>query len=224
MAESLPDRLPILKNATQKEIEEFERYAILKKFKAGEMLSYEGDSCSYFVIVLSGNIRVYKAGISEREITLYRVNPHESCILTAFCILSQTEFPAFAVAETDMEMILIPSPVFREWINRFDIWRNFTFTNLSIRLNEILQTIDKMAFQRVDARVANFLLHSARKGKKDINITHQQLAKEVGSSRVVISRTLETLAQHGLVELGRGVIHIMDEKRLLKLTKNLNIL
>ncbi len=224
MAESLIERLPFLKNATQKEIEEFERYAILKKFKAGEMLSYEGDSCSYFIIVLSGNIRVYKAGISEREITLYRVNPYESCILTAFCILSQTEFPAYAVAETDMEMILIPSPVFREWINRFDVWREFTFINLSIRLNEILQTIDKMAFQRVDARVANFLLRAAQQGKKQIHITHQELAKEVGSSRVVISRTLETLAQHGVVELGRGVIRIKDKKRLVQVTKKFNIL
>ena len=208
------ERLPFLKDASQKEIDAFEKYAIFKQIKAGEMLSYEGDACSYFLIVLSGNIRVYKAGLNEREITLYRVNPYESCILTAFCILSQTSFPAFAEAETDSEVILIASPIFREWIDRFDIWRKFTFINLSIRLNEILQTIDKMAFQRIDARVADFLLRSMQRGDNKIKITHQQLAREVGSSRVVISRTLETFAQHKIVELGRGVIYIKNEKRL----------
>ncbi|RMF55951.1 MAG: Crp/Fnr family transcriptional regulator [Calditrichaeota bacterium] len=219
MNQNVIEKFPFLQNATQKALDEFREYALLKTFQAGEMLSYEGDSCAYFLIVISGKIRVYKAGITEREITLYRVNAYESCILTAFCILTQTAFPAFAVAETDVEVVLIPSPVFRDWVNRYEVWRKFMFNNLSIRLNEILHTIDKMAFQRLDARVASYLLQTANSSQQ-IKITHQQLAKEVGSSRVVVSRILESMAEEGLIALGRGIITIRNRQGLARLSEN----
>ena len=158
-------------------------------------------------------VRVYKIGENGREITLYRFGNGESCILTANVILSRQTFPAIATVEQDAEAVMIPAGAFRTWIGRHDLWRNFIFGLLSQRLASVIATIDEVAFRRMDVRVAAFLLERSQ-GQGQVHITHQQIAAELGSSREVISRLLETLEDGGLIRRSRGVIEVLDAKRL----------
>lgn len=213
-------RIPMLAQASERELEAFEQFAVLKTFTAGEQLAFEGDNCPYFFVVLKGRLRVYKIGESGREITLYYVDPFESCVLTAFCIMSQTPLPAHAVAEEALEMVVVPSGEFRKWIDRFPVWRDHTFNILSRRLGEIMSTIEKVAFQRVDERVAAFLVRSRPSSREVLAITHEKLARELGTTRVGVSRVLEEFEKAGWVSLSRGKIQIRDRRALQQKAKN----
>ncbi|RMH85657.1 MAG: Crp/Fnr family transcriptional regulator [Calditrichaeota bacterium] len=223
MAAEIARRIPLLRAAPEKAVEEFDQYAVIQRIPAGQMVALEGDACQNFFTVLRGDLRVYKIGENGREVTLYHVREHESCILTIFCILSHNQFPAFAVAETDLEIALIQAPIFRSWVERFDVWRNHTFETLSQRLSDILRMLDQIAFQRVDVRVANYLLGAVGEHSSRIRITHEHLASELGTSRVVVSRILKDFEREGLVELRRGTILIKDREGLLKKVNRISV-
>ena len=206
--------LPILENANPRVKAIFESTAIHKQFSAGTQLAMEGAVCHYFFVVISGIIRVFKLGDTGREITLYRVNPNQSCILTSFGVLSQTPFPAFAIAETDVELLMVTAADIRDWVDRYDVWRKHLFENMTIRLNEILNTIEKVAFQRLDVRLAEYLLSHFPADMRILKITHEQLGRELGSSRVPVSRILEEWENDGAIELARGKIIILNREQL----------
>jgi CRP/FNR family transcriptional regulator len=173
----------------------------------------EGDRTDSIAFLLSGVVRVYKIGKTGREITLYRFGLGESCILTANAILSKQTFPAIATVEEEAEAVLVPADIFRDWVRRYDLWREFVFDLFSQRLMRVMMIVDEVAFQRMDRRVAAFLLERAR-GQNPIEITHQQIAAEVGSSREVISRLLEDFSAESILITSRGSIEILDFKEL----------
>ncbi|MGH1366284.1 MAG: Crp/Fnr family transcriptional regulator [Calditrichia bacterium] len=209
-----------LQNAPDNIVELFEKNSISMSWKAGEILAYEGGSCTHFFIVISGNIRVYKPGDTEREITLYHVTRQQSCILTGFCLLSHNMFPAFATAESDVQAVLIPADLLRDWVARYDVWREFLFASMSVRLTEILTTLEKIAFQRLDSRIAHYLLSLMQPTNMVVEVTHAELARELGSSRVAISRVLEQFSKAGIVRQQRGKITIVDRAVLKNLCKS----
>lgn len=189
----------------------FESGIITKSFPSGSFLAFEEDACSYLPLVVSGMIRVYKTAESGKEITLYRIAPAEGCVLTASCILSDKSFPAFAVVETDSEIILVPAALFRKWMNEYQFFRDFVFSIFSTRLAAVIMTISGVAFDRVDARIADQLLRLQKQnGNDELHLTHQQLAGDVASSREVVSRALKALAKKGLIQPGRSSIRILD--------------
>ena len=149
---------------------------------------------------------------TDREITLYRFGYGESCILTANAILSSKSFPAIATVEADAEAVMIPADVFRDWVGRYDLWRDFVFNLLSDRLATVLAVVDEVVFKRMDRRVAALLLRKSQE-EPILRITHQEIAVELGSSREVISRILEDLARQGLVKPGRGTLEVLGFRR-----------
>ena len=205
--------LPVLNHATSELVQEFQQVAFLAKIPAGHDVFLEGDNVDAIALLISGVVRVYKIGETGREITLYRFGHGESCILTANAILSQKSFPAIATVETDAEAVMIPADKFREWVKRYDSWREFVFELLSNRLSTVMAIVDQVVFQRMDRRVASLLLNRS-KAVNPVSITHQEIAAELGSSREVISRILEDLSQKGVLEVGRGTIEILDLEEL----------
>jgi CRP/FNR family transcriptional regulator len=201
--------LPILARADSQLAHEFQQAASLAHIPAGRDIFVEGDRVDAIALMLSGVVRVYKIGETGREITLYRFGLGESCILTANAILSDKSFPAIASVEQDAEAVMIPTETFRAWVRRYDIWREFVFDLLSQRLSSMMEIVDEVAFQRMDVRVAVWLLNQA-KVQNPMRITHQQIAAELGSSREVISRLLEDFASTGLIHAGRGTVEILD--------------
>lgn len=211
--ERIAQTLPFLRRAEPQARRDFLDNAYLARIPAGHDVFVEGDQAEAIALLLSGVVRVYKIGENGREITLYRFGNGESCILTANVILSRQTFPAIATVERDAEAVMIPAGAFRQWIGRYDLWRDFIFGLLSQRLASVIATIDEVAFRRMDVRVAAFLLARSQDGGQ-VHITHQQIAAELGSSREVISRLLESLEEGGLIRRSRGVIEVLDVKGL----------
>jgi CRP/FNR family transcriptional regulator, anaerobic regulatory protein len=201
--------LPLLQKAEAGLIREFQQAAFFAKIPTGRDVFLEGDRVDAIALLISGVVRVYKIGETGREITLYRFGNGESCILTANAILSQKTFPAIATVEKDAEAVMIPADSFRDWTRRYDLWREFVFDLLSQRLASVMEIVEEVAFRRMDARVASFLL-TYSKLANPMRITHQEIAAELGSSREVISRLLEDLAQKGFVRASRGEIEVLD--------------
>ena len=205
--------LPVLQDADAQLVREFQQVAFLARIPAGQDVFLEGDRIDAIALLISGMVRVYKIGETGREITLYRFGNGESCILTANAILSQKTFPAIATVEKEAEAVMIPADRFREWVKRYDPWREFVFDLLSERLSTVMAVVEEVVFQRMDRRVASWLLNRS-KSLNPIRTTHQEVAAELGSSREVISRILEDFSQKGWLEVGRGTVEILDMEGL----------
>ncbi len=207
--------LPFFKNASVKIQQEFEKYTCPKNYNKHQHVALEGDDCHYFYIVLSGEVRVYKGSECGREVTLYKVKTGESCILSAFCILNKQRFPANAVVDKNARVLEIPAPILRDWINRYDFWRKYIFNLLTTHLTQIISKVESLVFQRVDERIANFLVNSTSHNQKRLKMTHSDIARELGTAREVVSRILKNFEKASLVSLSRGSITILDQQALL---------
>jgi CRP/FNR family transcriptional regulator len=205
--------LPILRQADPQMVREFQQATYYARIPTGKDVFAQGDRVDAIALLFSGVVRVYKIGETGREITLYRFGTGESCILTANAILSSQSFSAIATVEQDAEAIMIPADTFRDWVRRYDLWRDFVFNLLSQRLTSVMEIVDEVAFRRMDIRVAILLLERSRT-QNPLNMTHQRIAAELGSSREVISRILENLADQGLIQMGRSTIEVLDSQSL----------
>ncbi|MBI5942935.1 MAG: Crp/Fnr family transcriptional regulator [Chloroflexi bacterium] len=201
--------IPILQQADSAFVREFKQAAFFARIPSGHDVFLEGDRVEAIALIISGVVRVYKVGETGREITLYRFGNGSSCILSANAILSQKTFPAIATVEQDAEAVMIPAVTFRDWVRRYDLWREFVFDLLSQRLSTVMEVIDEVAFHRMDRRVASLILKQANV-QNPLKITHQEIAAELGSSREVISRLLEDFVSDGSIRSGRGLIEVLD--------------
>jgi CRP/FNR family transcriptional regulator, anaerobic regulatory protein len=211
--ERIAQALPIFEHADPGLLHEFQQTASFARIPEGRDVFIEGDHVDAIALLISGIVRVYKIGETGREITLYRFGNGESCILTANAILSQKNFPAVATVEKEAEAVMIPADTFRDWVRRYDLWREFVFELLSQRLSSVMEIVEEVAFRRMDARLASLLTERSRKSDP-IRITHQEIAAELGSSREVISRLLEDFSAQGMLEVSRGMIKILDADSL----------
>lgn len=189
---------------------------------AGTHVMFEGNRCVSLPLLLTGLVRVYKLDESGREITLYRIEPGESCVLTAACILGDIGFPANAMVERDAEVFVLPSAAFREMMAADGRMQQFIFELIGRRLAAVIEVVEEVAFRRVDERLVQRLLHGTAREREEssIELTHAALARELATSREVVSRLLKDLEVRGLVELGRGVVRILDRKGLKEILKS----
>lgn len=192
---------------------EFRQASYYARIPEGRDVFIEGDQVDSIALLISGVVRVYKIGEMGRAITLYRFGNGESCILTANAILNQKTFPAVAVVESEAEAVMVPADTFRDWVRRYDFWREFVFDLLSQRLSSVMSIVDEVVFRRMDARIAALLQDKARPGDP-IQITHQAIAAELGTSREVVSRIMEGFASAGLIRVSRGEVRILDKQGL----------
>lgn len=207
---------PFLKDGDDEIREQMQEHASIVKIPKGNCIFLEGDECKHFALVLTGTARVYKLGESGREITLYRLHPGDSCILTASCILSQNRFPAVAVAEENIESAVVPAHIFREWIGKYEVWRNYIFNLLANSLSSVMAMLEEVAFRRMDVRIAEYIISLAKHSHNGIKITHQDIAMELGTSREVVSRILKHFEYEKLISLQRGVITLNDVDKFRK--------
>ena len=201
--------LPVLQNAESKLISEFRQNSFYTRIPIGKDVFVVGDHVNAIALLISGLVRVYRVGETGREITLYRFGTGESCILTANAILNDQPFSAIATVEEDAEAIMVPAALFRDWVKRYPLWLDFVLTLLSQRLFAVMEIVDEVAFRRLDIRVAEVLLAKSQK-QNPIIITHQEIAAELGSSREVISRILETFTRQNVIRVERGAIEIIN--------------
>lgn len=180
---------------------------------AGEAVFREGDSCSNFLLVLDGAVRVQKLSENGREIVLYRVEEGQSCILTTACMLGGRHYNAEAYTETEVHAVAFPYRAFRQAMDGSHGFREFVFGVYAERITELLMLIDAISFGRIDQRlVAHLLEHADDAGV--LQLTHQELARDLGTAREVVSRMLKEFERRGMVQLGRGRITLQDRAAL----------
>jgi CRP/FNR family transcriptional regulator, anaerobic regulatory protein len=205
------DCFPFLLGTTPDFRAELFRNASMARLPSGHLICHDGSLCSVLPLVLAGTGRVYKLGENGREVTLYRVESGESCVVTASCILSGQPFPAFAECESEVEAIVVSSAEVRRWMTESEPWRAYIFGLIANRLQEVFGVLDAILFQRLDQRLATLLLHrQASRPGEGVRMTHQALAVELGSSREVVSRVLKGLEGQGLLRTTRGLIELLD--------------
>ena len=199
---------------SQEELDALLRSVTLLDVPAGTTLFSECQPCIGFPLLLEGSIRVVKSSSNGRELMLYRVTPGSSCIISSSCLLGRSDYNARGIAETKLVLVVLPVKDFSRLLLDHPIFRDFVFHLFSERIADLMQLVDEVAFARLDQRLAKRLL--AADGFV-INVTHQQLADELGSVREIISRLLKGFAAQGLVTLGREQLRITDRAGLQKL-------
>jgi len=160
-----------------------------------------------------GRIRVSQSSESGREITLYRVDAGESCVLTTACMLAEEAYNAEGVTETEITAVVLPKPAFDRLVAEEEAFRKFVFAAYSKRLIDLLRVVDDVAFGHMDVRLAERLLALAG-DLKEIPATHQQLASELGTAREVVSRVLSDFQKREMIAQSRGRIALIDKNAL----------
>ena len=179
---------------------------------AGEVIMDIGQIVRQMPIIISGSIKVTRIDEKGREILLYYVNPNESCAMTFTCCMEHFPSEIKAVAEEDVEMLMLPMSVMDEWMVKFPTWKSFVMKTIRYRFNELLKTIDHIAFQKLDERLISYLKEKSKAtGSSLLNISHQQIAEELATSREVISRLLKKLENDKKLLLYRNQIKLMKD-------------
>ncbi len=191
-------------------LEEIEKVATYKSFKADENLIEIGDYIKSMPLLLDGAIKILREDENGDELLLYFLERGDTCAMTLTCCMGKSKSKIRAVAENNGAMFMIPIEKMEEWLTKYKTWRNFVFDSYNIRLNEMLEAIDTLAFMNLDERLYKYLTDKAKViGSTEINNTHQQIAYEMHTSRVVISRLLKSLELQGKIKLHRNKIEIL---------------
>lgn len=175
--------------------------------------------CGGFPVVLSGAVRVIRHLANGRRIEIYRVTPDEACILSIGCLLGGAPYPASGITSGPTRIVVMPPALFNECLAAGEAFRTAIFRTLGSRLVHAMELLEEIATLRLDARLALALLEHDRTaagpdGERQIAVTHQELADELGTVREMVSRLLDDFAGQGMVALGRGRIRICDAQRL----------
>ena len=192
-------------------LEEIAEYGSIRKIEAGERIIEFGDYVTGMPLLLNGAIKILREDGDGDELLLYFIERGDTCAMTLNCCMGQTKSEIRAVAETDTTMIMVPIAKMEEWTARFKSWRNFVFESYHSRLSEMLDTIDTIAFLNMDQRIMKYLRDKAKiNGDETVQSTHQQIAYDLHTSRVVVSRLLKKLELDGKIKLQRNQIKVID--------------
>ncbi|RMH80253.1 MAG: Crp/Fnr family transcriptional regulator [Acidobacteria bacterium] len=192
-----------------------ERQFGVQKVKKGSMLFSEGGFCSGVPYLKEGRLKVYLISDNGREITLYWIEPGQMCILAMITVYSGVQYPAYTYAEEDSSLVLVPSATAVRWLHENSWWRSLFMKDLSENVLYLFTLLNSMVSESVERRILQYLLESSR-DRRYLEITQEELAKDIGSVRVVVNRVLKSLEREGVVEVLRGKVFIKDHERLKK--------
>ncbi len=183
----------------------------------GTVLFSPGDAVKGYVIMLQGRVSVSLTGASGREMLLYAVTRGQSCIQSTLGLMGGEDYTAEAITEEDSRVVLLPKPLFLRLLDDSPSFRTLVFAAFAGRMQTMMHLLERIAFQRVECRLAAHLLDRAQPCGQ-LTATHQELATAVGSAREVISRRLDAWSRHGWVKTTRGKVQITDMDALKSLS------
>ena len=216
LAGRLGAAFPSLAAAGRPTLERVAERSQVRRVTAGTTMFGEHQPCSGFPLVLAGTIRVAQRYPNGREMQLYRVGPGDACVLSSSCLLGRAHYPATGVAETDVELAVLPPEDFRALVVDDPAFREYVFALFGERLAGLLGLVEAVAYQKLDRRLAALLI--ARKDRDGVlRATHQSIADELGSVREIVTRLLRGFADRGYLELGRERIRVVDPAALAEL-------
>ena len=211
--QKLLEKLPFWKDLSDREREAAVRSTTLRRYPAGSIIHSRDRACLGLIEVLAGKVRSFMLSEEGREITLYQLKKGDLDVLSASCVVSQITFETQLVAETDCQIMILPASYLAGAKERNLAVRCFIYEKLGERFSDVMKVMQNMLFTRLDHRIAADLLELAG-SKSEVRTTHEAIAARVNSSREVVSRVLKEMEQEGLIQLGRGRIHIVDRAGL----------
>ena len=188
------------------------------RYQAGETVYSPGQECAGLLVVQSGELRAYMLSEDGREITLYRLAAGEVCIFSASCVLRCITFDVQVDAQRDTQVLLLNPAAFGQLSGQNLYVENFALRTGMERFSQVMWAMEQILFMSFDRRLAVFLIdETAKSGSDTLQLTHEQIARSMGSAREVVSRMLGHFAAEGLVELRRGGLRILDRPGLRRL-------
>ncbi|MDO5558247.1 MAG: Crp/Fnr family transcriptional regulator [Oscillospiraceae bacterium] len=196
----------------------FERYSSAVSYDRGTMIHSTKAECTGAIIVKTGCIRAYMMSDEGREITLYRLYPGDICMLSASCVLKSITFDVFIDAVEKSECLVINGKTLSDISQRNMFVKNFALETAVSRFSDVMWVMQQILFMSLDKRLAIFLCSESEKNQSDtVRLTHEQIAKYMGSAREAVSRMLKYLSRENIVESSRAGVRITDRARLEKL-------
>lgn len=190
-------------------IELIEKEAVQRTFYAGDIIMRTGQYIKSTVLILEGRIKIYRENQEGGEFLIYYLEPGQACAVSMICAIQSQTSELMAVAEEDTEVLMIPVHLMDDMMNQYRTWYQFVIQTYRARFDEILEVVDNIAFRNMDERLEFFLKrYSEKTGKKKLEISHQQIADDLNSSREVISRLLKKMEQRNLLKLHRNMIEL----------------
>ncbi len=187
----------------------------IKEYKTGSYVFDSNNECLGMIYLLSGSVRVYIMSEEGREVTLYKLEAGEYCVLSASCVIRQISFDSYMVVENDTRLIVVNAGALEKLSNQNIYLRCFIYELATERFSMVMQSMHRLLFVKLDGRLAAFLVGEYdRTGIKEIKMTHEQIAQHISSAREVVARTLKRFSTDKLVEVRRGSITLLDVDRL----------
>lgn len=190
------------------------RSTSIVKFEPGKYVYSHGENCANFVLLKSGCIRVELLSSTGHQLLLYRIREGQSCVITTACLLGGNAYSAQAITETNSELVLLPKKEFEHLLHHSTEFRMQVFSGFSNRLSDVIQRTSELTTRSVDQRLAATLIAHAQQNNCAFNVTHEELAIEVGTAREVISRRLAAFEKQGVLTRDRGHISIGNIRAL----------
>ncbi len=192
-------------------INEISNLAVYKEFEANTIII---DVDSYMVsipLIISGAIKILREDKDGDELVLYYIEKGDTCAMTLSCCMGETKSKIKAVAETDIKLLMIPKNKMSEWLSKYKSWQEYILQSYHSRLNEFIEAVDSIAFLNMHDRLYKYLKDKAMvTNNVVISATHQQIANDLHTSRVVISRLLKALEKQEKIELHRNQIKVLE--------------
>ena len=185
------------------------------QIKKGTVIHSGSTDCTGLVLVKSGQLRAYILSKEGREVTIYRLFDRDICLFSASCMLRSAQFDITIEAERDTNLWVIPPEVYRQIMEESAPAANYTNEIMAARFSEVMWLVEQIMWKSMDKRVAAFLLEeSAIEGEDRLALTHETIAKHLGTHREVVTRMLRYLQGEGMVKLSRGAVELLDKKGL----------
>lgn len=214
----MKESFPFWNSLTERQKALLEQSAVCTSYGKGQRLHDGAQDCMGLILVMSGHLRAFILSDTGKEITIYRLFERDVCIFSASCMLKNISFDIYIEAEQDTRIILVPTAVYNELNQTALAVSNYTSQLISSRFSDVMWVMEQVLFMSFDRRLANFLLEQAViAGSDTLNVTHETIAKNMGSAREVVTRMLKYFQNEGMVSLSRGGITITDHKKLEKL-------
>jgi CRP/FNR family transcriptional regulator len=203
------EKFPIQYHFFEKDLQnEILEKGIHKIFQPNETLVREGQFISSFPLVLKGIIRITRNNEEGNELLLYYLQENEVCAMSLTCCMANKKSNINAVTEEETEVIMLPVALLDNWMCKYPSWKQFVMQTFQNRFTELIDTVDTLAFLRLDERLVKFFTDRHQKsGATTYTGTHQQLASQLNTSREVISRMLKKLEHEGKIEISRNFVN-----------------
>lgn len=213
--------LPFWKDLTPQQQQTLTAQASLRQFPKGAMVHGGGGDCAGLILPTAGQLRVYLLTEEGKELTLYRLFPRDMCLFSASCIMRGIQFDVLVSAERDTEAFHIPAAVYEELMRTSAAVANYTNELMATRFSDVMWLMDQILSKKMDSRLAAFLLDESRlEDSTSLPLTHDQIARHLGTAREVVTRMLKYFQTEGLVRLSRGGVELTAPETLEELAKN----